>query len=254
MSKQIAIKEVLNLDFFDYVTKEPLFRLDYCENSSITVDAERLDVRGGQGNYRLLSFDHTKTALANVEASILDLSLLGKLAGSEYTVATVNVPKREVLKSASNIVVLASTPVTGTLKVNLLVDDRDIGTKYDLAATPTTSEYKITGKTITLGGTVADGTEFVVHYDYEAPSTGTITVTADKFAPYFKVVGLGLGTDLVTGESNVPVVFELLKAKPQNSINLTMMSTDMSKMMFELDLFSEIVNDEPVYFTMKRLA
>jgi len=254
MSKQIAIKEVLNLDFFSYTTGEPLFRLDYCESSGITVNAERLDVRGGQGNYRLLAFDHTKTALANVEASILDLTLLGHLAGSDYTIATVNVPTREVKASTSNIVVLASTPVTGTLKVNLLVDDRDIGTKYDLAATPTTSEYKITGKTITLGGTVTDGTRFVIHYEYEAPSTGTITVTADKFAPYFKVVGRGIGTDLVTGESNVPVVFELLKAKPQNDINLNLSSTEMSKMMFELDLFSELVNDEPVYFTMKKLA
>ena len=43
MSKQLAIKEVLNADFFDYTTGAPLFRIDYASDTSIMTDAERLD-------------------------------------------------------------------------------------------------------------------------------------------------------------------------------------------------------------------
>ena len=43
MSKQFGIKEVLNLDFFDFTTGDPIFRADYCQNSSIKTSAERLD-------------------------------------------------------------------------------------------------------------------------------------------------------------------------------------------------------------------
>lgn len=43
MSKQLCIKEVLNLDFFNFTTGKAEFRLDYCENTSIMTEAERLD-------------------------------------------------------------------------------------------------------------------------------------------------------------------------------------------------------------------
>ena len=256
MSKQLAIKEVLNLDFFNYTTGKAEFRLDYCENTSVMTSAEMLDLRGGQGNYRLVSFDHTKTSTANIVANILDLSLLGKLAGDDYTLGTVTIPHdREVLSaSASNTITIAATPASGTLQIFLLNGDRDLGDEQ-IAGTPgsTPNKYSIAGRVVTLNSTTAPlGTKFAVYYDYEAPATtGTINVTADKFAPYFRVVGTGLATDLVTGNANVPVMFELLKAKPKNNINLTLSSTDASKMEFDLDLFNVDQDDgTKSYFKM----
>jgi hypothetical protein len=48
-SKQLAIKEVLNLEIFNFTTGKPLFYADYASNTSIESSAERLDLRGGQG-------------------------------------------------------------------------------------------------------------------------------------------------------------------------------------------------------------
>jgi len=46
MSKQIGIKEVLNLSFFDYVTGTALLTADYATDTSIDSKATRLDLTG----------------------------------------------------------------------------------------------------------------------------------------------------------------------------------------------------------------
>ena len=42
-SKQLGIKEVLNLEIFNYATGASLFYADYASNTSIETSAERLD-------------------------------------------------------------------------------------------------------------------------------------------------------------------------------------------------------------------
>lgn len=46
MSKQIGIKEVLNLSFFDFVTGNALLTADYATDTSIDSKASRLDITG----------------------------------------------------------------------------------------------------------------------------------------------------------------------------------------------------------------
>jgi len=80
-SKQIGIKEVLNLNVKDFSTKDTKFYADYASNTSIEATAERLDLRGGQGNYKLLSFDHTKDMMMRCELPLVDLEFLAYLTG-----------------------------------------------------------------------------------------------------------------------------------------------------------------------------
>jgi hypothetical protein len=254
MSKQFGIKEVLDLDFFDFTTGDPIFRADYCQNSSLKTSAERLDIRGGQGNYKLLSFDHTKTSEMMFESAIVDTVLLGKLAGKDTSIGVVEVPTRELLTSsgATPTITLSATPVAGTLQIWKITDDRDISSEQTLG-TPTTTvnTYSIASSTIiTLNATSGvAGTKFACYYDYSAPATTeTITVTANAFPSYMKAVGKGLMTDLVSG-ATVPVVFELMKIKPKNDFEISLKSDAATQLNMSFDLFS--VDDaagDKVYF------
>jgi len=211
-------------------------------------------------NYRLVSFDHTKTSTAKVSSPIVDLEVLAKLTGKALSVGSANVPKREILTTsgATPTITLAATPVTGTLQVYLLDGDRDVGTLQS-AGTPASQENTYSGTvTLTFNATTAPaGTRIVAYYNYAtAATTQTITMTADQFAPYMKMVGTGIATDLVTGASDVPVIFELLKVKPKNTVNFTLKSTEATQLEFDLDLFSVLntTTNEQEYFKMYILA
>jgi hypothetical protein len=210
-------------------------------------------------NYKLVSFDHTKSTTFQFEAPLVDLSFLSKITGKDLSVGAVNVPKREVLTTvgATPTITLASTPVGTTLKVYLLTASRDHGT-VQTAGTPssTVNTYSIASGVITLNATTAPaGTQIIVYYDYAAGSTTqTVTMTADKFPPYMKIVGEGLVTDQVTGTDTVPVKFTILKAKPKNNFSLTMKSTEATTLSMEFDLFAVLVGTEQVYYTMNIMA
>lgn len=261
-SKQLGIKEVLNFNVFNYSTGASLFYVDYAGNTSIEMSAERLDLRGGQGNYKLLSFDHTKNATMKCELPLVDLEFIALLTGKPVAVEAKNLNKREVLlSSASNTITLSATPVNGTLKVYLLSGDRDNGTEQTVGNPATTQNaYSIAGAVITLNATTApQNTKLVVTYDYSAPATTrTMTFTADKFPGYFRITGDGIVTDQVTGETYV-VKFDIKKAKPKNNFSITMMSTEATKLNIEFDLYSADVTNQDgsvdkVYFTMHELV
>lgn len=238
MSKQLGIKEVLNFNVFDYSTGASLFFVDYAGNTSIDMSAERLDLRGGQGNYKLLSFDHTKDATMKCELPLVDLEFIALLTGKDLSVGAANVNKRQVLTvDASNQVTISSTPVTGTMKIYLLSGDRDNGTEQTVGVPATTENtYSITDWTITLNATTCpEDTKVVVTYDYATDATARkMTFTADKFPGYFRITGDGLVSDQVTGAS-VVTKFEILKAKPKNNFSITMMSTEATKLDIEFD-------------------
>ena len=259
MSLQFGIKEVLNYTVFDYTTGAQKFYVDYASDSSITSKAERLDLRGGQGNYKLLSFDHTKDMSMTTKMPLVDLSVIGMLTNKAVSIGAVNVPVRDTLTSTSQIITLSQTPVAGTLKIYLL-NSRDVGTEQTLGVPGTTvNTYSISTKTVTLNATTApDGTVFVATYSYSAPSTtSTTTFTADKFAGYVRIVGQGIITDQVTGASVVSV-FDVKKAKAKNDFTITMNSTSATELSVDFDLYAVDVADgsggiDKVYVTMHAL-
>jgi hypothetical protein len=256
-SKQLGIKEVLNLDIVDYTTRKSRFYADYAANTSIESSAERLDLRGGWGNYKLLSFDHTKDMMMSCELPLVDLEFIAFLTGKELTELTEDVPTREILTvNDSYQITLASTPVEGTLQVYILDSARDTGTELVLG-TPTSdaTKYSINGAVITVNSSLVD-TNIIVRYDYSRIDTRKITFTADKFSGYVAINGYGLVTDQVNGY-NYPTVFKILKAKPRNNWTITMSATEATTLNIEFDLYAEdkISNGvvEKVYMEMLEL-
>ncbi len=263
-SKQIGIKEVLNVEILDYSTQKQLFYADYAANTTIESSAERLDLRGGQGNYKLMSFDHTKNMTMKAEFPLVDFEFIAYLTGKPLAVGAAIVPKREVLTTTvagTPVIQLASTPVSGT-RLFILTGDRDNGTEQT-AGTPssTINTYSITGATVTLNNTSAPaGTKVIASYNYTTPSilTRTTTFTANKFAAYCTINGYGIVSDQVDG-NNYPTIFKCLKAKAKNNFTITMMSTEATKLNIEFDLYAVDVSDgvggiDKVYVQMFELV
>lgn len=257
-SNQLGIKEVLNLNVSKYSATgngDFVAYVDHASQTNLETNMERLDVRGGQGNYRILSFDHTKSMQLSTVLELTDLKFLSFLTGKDLSIGATNVPQREVLSSTSNVLTLTQTPVSGTLKIYAKQNLRDDGTEQTaVESSPSDNEYTISGTSVTLGGTVADNTEYMVYYDYSAPATTkTITFTADQFAGYLRITADGIVTDQYTGVEEI-VKFDFKKVKPVGNFQVTMSSTDYTKLEITFDLFSVDVGSDKVYCTMHEMV
>ena len=259
-SNQLGIKEVLNVNVSKYSATgngDFVAYFDYASETSLETTAERLDLRGGQGNYKLLSFDHTKENMLKINLPLFDMEFVSFLTGKDLTTGATNVPVREVLTAdGSNQITLSQTPASGTLKLYLKSNLRDVGTEQT-AGTPATTEneYSIATATITLNSTTApEGTELVAYYDYSAAATTkTITFTSNLFADYLRITGDGIVTDQYTGDTEV-VKFDFKKVKPQNNFTVTMSSTNFTILEITFDLFSVDVGSDKVYCTMHEMV
>jgi hypothetical protein len=260
-SKQIAIKEVLDIWITKYTDDSPVCYIDYATDATFTSDADRLDLRGGKGNFKLVKFDHTKNATFKLEVPLVDLSLLGYLTGKDLNIGSVTLPRREKLTAtAASQIVLTSTPTN--LHMYVLSETRDYGTEQVSGTPATANQYVITGGTVTFNATsVPSGTEIICQYDYSSPATTrTITFTADKFPPYVRVCGYGQVTDQIEGSDTIITVFDVKKACPKSNFSITQKSTDATVLTLEFDLYSVDADidgdgtDEKVYFTMSEMV
>jgi len=190
-------------------------------------------------NYKLLSFDHTKDMILKMELPLVDLNFIATLTGRPLEVGSVNVPTREVKTvSAGNTISLAATPVSD-LKI-YTISGRDVILEQTLGNPATTQNtYSISGATVTFNSSsTGSGTQVVATYKYATPATTRkTTFSADRFAPYLRVVGSGIVSDQVDGNEYV-TKFEILKCKPQNNFTITMMSTDATKLDITMDLYA----------------
>lgn len=257
-SNQLGIKEVLNLNMSEYSATgsgDFVAYFDYATNTSLETTAERLDLRGGQGNYKLLSFDHSKSVMLNVTLPLVDMNFLSTLTGKDLSIGATSVPVREILTAnSSNEIELSETPETGTLKIYARSNDRDVGTEQTAGATTNPNEYTISGTTVSLNATSgAEGNEFVAYYTTQAAATTkTVTFTADDFPAYFTLTGDGIVTDQYTGSTEI-VKFNFLKCKPQNTFNITMSSTEFTTLEITFDLFTVTSGSDKVYCYMHEM-
>lgn len=254
MANQFAIKEVVNCWLSKYSDDSPICYVDYASDTTFSFEAERLDLRGGQGNFKLCSFDHSKNGNFKLEMPLVDLSFLSKLSGKDITTGTASIPTREVLTVSSGAVHLAATPTS--LNVYILNDGRDYGTEQTSGSSAVVNQYTQSGQTITLNATsCADNSKVICEYSYTAPAdTKTITFTANNFPEYMKINGIGIWYDEYLGE-NKTVVFEVLKAKPKNNFSLTQKSTEATMLTMDFDLYT--VTDsagDKVYMKTYQLA
>lgn len=232
MSLQFGIKEVYNVNIADFTTNKPFIYVDYAEASSQENSGERTDLRGGQGNYKLLGFDHTKDSTLQLTLPLVDLKMLALLAGEDLAEGAADVYKREeltVVDNAGALQVTLSDTAVSTPVFNELDGDRDYG--VEVSATLSS------GSTYTLTG-VAAGDVVTAFYQYSSPTTSKkISIKANKFPKTVKIYGDGLWRDQVT-ETDKVVKMTVHKAKPQLNYTLTTSSSDATTLEVTFDMYA----------------
>jgi hypothetical protein len=249
MSNQIAIKEVLNLQILDYATGAPITYVDYASTSEIDNTGTRIDISGGQGNYRLVSFDHSKVSSMKLDLPLVDMNFLAAMMGDTVATGAQNLYQREVVTITAGSATLSQTPLTGTTpSLFFLQGTRDNGTALTSNATPSTSgQYNISGKNITFA-TADNGKQVVVWYQYASPTTTTkFSMKANKFVKPVKIIGNGIVRDQVDGTDKASVI-TIYNARFQQNFNLAMSSTNATTLQLVLDMYAVPQGNDLVYY------
>lgn len=243
MSNTFAIKSVLDYTVEEYSATgrgNLLFMVDYAGSSNVSTTSERLPIRGGSGNYKILDIDHTKDCMFNSVLPILDISALATKLGGSVTKAATTTPRTERLTAttgATPTITLASTPLAGTLKIHELLLERDFGTEQTAGTPATANQYSITGRVVTLHSTMS-GKRFVASSEYTSGvNAQNIKITAEDFPKFITITGRGLVDD---DQENlvIPVTFKIHKAKVKPDFELTMQAGTATELPFDCDCYT----------------
>jgi hypothetical protein len=225
INPNMANREVADLLFCDYKTKAPFLNLDFANVSTTNLTATRVFATGGQGAPNRVGFDGQRKGTLKIETQITPMKLYSMLSGNAIA-ASGTYARKEVLTSATKVLTLTKTPVTGTVFVFAEGDD---------CGTPVVATVAGTSVTLT---TATDGV-YIVRY-LEAKTTGNQTVkfTASVFPKAFTVYG---STPYKTEDDEIVAMnLTYYKAQPQATVDLAFSNTgDPSKLTIDCDLLAD---------------
>jgi hypothetical protein len=238
VNKRSGILSVMNAIYLDVVTKKPLLVMDTLKTSSIENTSQKQEIRGGQGNKKLMSFEYGREAILKMQDALISDQSLALLAGQAVE-TTATLFGREILTvDATKEVALANEPITGSVTV--------FKTKGGLL------QEEITGFTVTESDvvltsatpTVAQGDSVQVIYQYVSTSTNLAKVTfnAEVFPHEFAVVG----DCIMNGDDGVPykAQFYIARAKLQSEFTITLEAENPSTFDFNLDILASAENGD----------
>jgi hypothetical protein len=210
----IAIKQVIGAWAFDS-SESIKWMCSQVENLQITQDGETTEKRDSNGSV-IFTIDRNKSCQISFDSSVLDLSLIAALNGTERIDASTDAPirvpniERFTLKTAdvtNGYVALAKTPIAevgGAYKISFhtLTTDNSLEDNYDQvssAATSTKFYYDSANNRIyfpTDSDIFKAGTKIEVIYEYSVTAGVKVVNAADKFPDAAKVRFLVLAVDL----------------------------------------------------------
>jgi hypothetical protein len=221
-----AIRDVATASFFDLVTGKLKVKLDSLKTSGLENTSEIVYVQGGSGNPKLVGFSGSRAARFTLQDALFSNDMIAMMLGTDVVTGAVPVTVNEALTVTSNAATLEYTPTTtGALKsVNKLLADGTISDPLIYtASTPTTGQYKVTGKSISLfAGDVATGGKILAYYETTAGAdTKQLKAQTNKFAGSYKLILDVLVRDFFTKQDFYAQIV-IPSAKIEDSFNLTM--------------------------------
>lgn len=248
----IAIKQIIGAWAFDS-SEEIKWMCSQVENLQITQDGESTEKQDANGS-TIFSIDRNKSCQISFDSSVLDLSLVAALNGTERIDATstkkIRVPYIERFTITSGnltnkYIELTKTPVGGnaaSVSFHTLTTDGSLDDNYkqDSETTTTTFKYEATGNKVmlptnnaageTAGAVIAAlavGTRVEVIYEYEVEAGVQVVNAADKFPDAAKVRFLVLAVDLCDQTRVRALWITANNAKPQtgNTIGFSLEDT-----------------------------
>lgn len=237
---RFGVKEVADVILYDLANGgKPVMFLDSLKMSNLENDAETSYVQGGKGNGRILGFDFNRTATFTLQDALMNPKALAMQAGAEVIKGSVQAHKREVLDVVDGSVTLVEAPVEGSVTVYTTTDGYD----HNEEVTPTAIAQEMTLPS-------EAGKKVVVYYQYETSEDAErITISSDKYAGFYKVVGLTVIRNASTNRDEAFEI-EIPKAKIMSNFALNL-SPDGEPAVFDmtLDVFKEQGNNEMVKLT-----
>jgi hypothetical protein len=237
-----GVKEVADVTFYDLATGKPVLYLDTLKVSTIENTAESSSARGGKGNPKLLTWDFNREGTVTMQDALMSPKSISLMTGNDMVTGTQEVFKREVLvavtssTSGQTKVTTSQTFLAGTVFT------------FDGDESQEITPVSKTGNVIEfMNSDIAAGDKVVVHYKYTTGANAQkITISADKFPAYIKVVGDTLIRNSLTGADEA-FQFVIQKAKIQPNFTLTFQADgdptvfDMNLEVFRTDASSEMI-------------
>lgn len=202
-----------------------LFKLDQCQNTSITCGSESTDIVDNVGS-PIMTLYRSKTCEISGENAILDFNLTAVQMGTEKTVATegatILAPAQEVFEAKAGTYTLKNTPVAAPAFLYSLNNDSSLGEKYALGTAASATEFAVEGDVVTLPTGIADGTQMFVSYEYNAASGVEIVNSAKNFPKSCKLVLRVLGYNPCNKDNKLGayIIFNSFEMSPDFDLSL----------------------------------
>lgn len=174
-----------------------LFKMDQCQNTSITCGSESTDIVDNVGS-PIMTLYRSKTCEISGENAVLDFNITAFQMGMEEKNvaaegATIVAPAQEVFEAKGGAYTLKNEPIEAPAFLYALNKDSSLGEKYALGTAASDTEFAVTGKEMTLPEGVEDGTMMFISYEYNADAAIEIVNSAKNFPKSCKLVLRVLG-------------------------------------------------------------
>lgn len=198
-NKKFGAHEVMDCVMYDLSNNRPVAAFDTLKISSLDFTVtESVSARGGKGNAKIISWDGSREGTLTLQDALLSNKGIELLTGNAILSGAQKVYMRQdtvweqsgsvmvdkgslypLTASGSGAISLAFTP--NETAANILVYDASDDCGTPLAA------GTLSGKTLT--NVAWANKQVIVYYSYNAPNSQVYTVTADKFAGTYRIVG-----------------------------------------------------------------
>lgn len=202
-----------------------LFKMDQCQNTSITCGSESTDIVDNVGS-PIMTLYRSKTCEISGENAILDFNITAVQMGTEKNVAddsnTIVVPAQEIFEAKEGKYSLKHAPIASPAFLYALNDDSSLGEKYSLGTAASATEFAVAGQEITLPEGIADGTQMFVSYEYNATAAVEIVNSAKNFPKSCKLVLRVLGYNPCNKDNKLGayIIFPSFEMSPDFDLSL----------------------------------
>lgn len=206
---------------------EVVFKIDQCQNTSITCGSESTDIVDNVGS-PIMTLYRSKTCEISGENAILDFNLTAAQMGAEKKVAgvgdvtTIVVPAQEVFDVAGSTYTLKHEPIATPAFIYALNNDSSLGEKYALGTSASDTEFMIEGQVVTLPTGIADGTQMFVSYEYNSDAAVEVVNSAKNFPKSCKLILKVLGYNPCNKDNKLGafVIFPSFELSPDFDLSL----------------------------------
>lgn len=209
MDKSFANREVADLMFVEYSTKNPFMNFELANTTGYNLEGDTVFAYGGQGHPKRVSFSGNRSGTFRVETQMQTMKLYQMITGADLK-TDAQFLQREVVKAggASNKeLTIQKTPIDGSVHVYKASDDCGTEVKATTAATKVTLE--------TAG---AAGDEYVVYYLTKLEGVSRLNINTRSFPKAFTIYGETY--EKTEDDEIVPYKMIAYKAVPQSSFSV----------------------------------